>query len=437
MKLFTRIYSACRWVSSVVGSAVYRFYWDDCFSRAAALSYTTLFALVPGIYLLINILGALGVAESQGQEAIRGFLQQVLPPGSNEQLLELQGQIFLYLGKFQANVRALKSISIAILMFTSISLINSIESALNVIWRVTSSSSIVTKITSYAGVLVLGGVFFALWLYFSPIVGQMASTTEVGGVVYSSFNEFIVPVMVVWLGLVLMFYKLPSAKIGLPAAAFGGFVGALLFEAVKWGFAAFVGASSTYSTTYGLLASIPLFLFWMYLAWCVVLLGAEVAYQAGSIHILRGLRKYATELGEVGTLLGLRILYCIAVNFYQGKTPPSESEVALDVGSDPVLVRTCLDVLTEANLLSPADAAHHRRALLISPSKLSIADIVATFRSDEHQHLLRLTDPAEMYKDDLMFLHLLRSTSERLAGHKGLEDWTLRDLFESAEQVAC
>ena len=38
----SKIVETARWFGSVLGTACYRFYWDDCFSRASALAYATL-----------------------------------------------------------------------------------------------------------------------------------------------------------------------------------------------------------------------------------------------------------------------------------------------------------------------------------------------------------------------------------------------------------
>jgi membrane protein len=53
-------------------------------------------------------------------------------------------------------------------------------------------------------------------------------------------------------------------------------VSALLFTLAKIGFVAFVSKSS-FNVIYGTLATIPIFLFWLYLVWSVVLLGASLA----------------------------------------------------------------------------------------------------------------------------------------------------------------
>jgi hypothetical protein len=211
-------------------------------------------------------------------------------------------------------------------------------------------------------------------------------------------------------------------------AAFGGFLAAIVFELVKRAFAQYVSMSTTYSTIYGVLTSIPLFLFWLYIAWVVILFGAEISYQAGSINLLRGLRKYSTDLGEIGTILGLRVLYCIGGNFIDGKAPPSESEIAIETGSDPVRVRNCLDVLSEAGIITVADPDSHSRALVLSPERLLVGEVINTFRSKEHRVRLGAKS-GDAVEEHQVFLEVLRRAAVKISHEKHIESWTLHELL--------
>ena len=374
-----KLVESLQWFGSVLGTATYRFYWDDCFSRAAALAYATLFALVPLCALSFSMFAFVGMSPDELRATLQTVVEQVLPPITNDQLAELQEQLLGTLELFATNVRTLTPFSIAALFFTAVTLLNTIESALNVIWRVTSSLSILNKLTSFWAVLSLGPIFIGLSVAWTTRTQFFQDPHP--GFVPMVLEQYLVPVGITWIGLTLLFYKLPAARVQLKDALLGAFVGAALFEVTKRVFAYYIGLSSTYNTVYGVMASIPLFLFWLYTTWVVLLLGAEVSYQAGAIHVIRGLRRYTTDLGETGALLGIRILMCIGRSFREGKIPPTESDIAIDAGSDPVLVRTCLDVLSGAGLITRADEVTHARSLLLPPDKISIGRVFDIFRS--------------------------------------------------------
>ncbi len=417
-----RIQANISWLWSVLVSAAYRFYWDDCFSRASSLAYATLFALVPVSALSFSMFAVFGLSAEDLSKTLRTILEQVLPPMQNSQLRQLQEQVLVALEEFSLNVRALNTLSIGVLVFTAVALLNTIESALNVIWRVSSNLGMLTKVTSFWAVITLGPLFVAISIYWTTKV-KLLGVGEEPGILTTLTAAYVVPVTITWVGLALLYYKLPAAKVQIRDALLGAFISAVLFECVKSAFAHYIGISTTYSTVYGVLASFPLFLFWLYVAWVVVLFGAEVSYQSGAIHIMRGIRRYATDLGETGALLGLRILLAIGRNFRDGKTPPTESEIAIDSGSDPVLVRTCLNILAEADLITRPDEQSHTRSLLIQPDKVTLGKVFEIFRSKQAEET-----PVPERAGDL--LRNLTRVARQKPPTSGISEWSLQDLLE-------
>lgn len=62
---------------------------------------------------------------------------------------------------------------------------------------------------------------------------------------------------------------------------------AVLFSIAKTGFVVFVSRAS-FNVIYGTLATIPIFLFWLYLVWVVILLGASLAASLTTFRERRG-----------------------------------------------------------------------------------------------------------------------------------------------------
>ncbi|MCC6953009.1 MAG: YihY family inner membrane protein [Deltaproteobacteria bacterium] len=417
-----KLTNGAAWFWAVISSAAYRFYWDDCFSRASALAYATLFALVPVSALSFSMFAVFGLSGHDVGRAVKTILDQLLPVSTNEQITELESQIFSHLQLFAFNVQALNTVSIGVLVFTSIALLNTIESALNVIWRSTSNLSLFSKLTSFWTVLTLGPLLIALSIFWTTQVDASGFGREYS-TLYFLLVSYIIPTIVTSLALSILFYKLPAARVGVGDAMLGAVVAAVLFELTKRGFAYYVGISTTYSTIYGVVASIPLFLFWLYVTWVVILFGAEISYQSSSIHILSGLRRFATELGEVGALIGLRLLLPFGRAFLLGKSPPTEGEVAIEAGSDPVLVRTCLNVLSDANILTALDEKTHSRALALAPDRITVDMVLETFRSKEYRK--RIEKGLESVKSNALFELLQRGSR----GGKVIATLTLAELL--------
>jgi len=377
IQLFTILKKQTTWVFEVIISAIVRFYWDDCFSRASALAYTSLFALVPVTALAFSFVTGFGLSAEQTHMALVTVISQLLPSGEDPQIIALRDQLIMHLEEFLVNVRAMNIFALGALIFTSVALLNTIESALNIIWRVSSSTSILSKIANFWTVITLGPILIILSIILTAKI-EISSEQIVTG----SFLQYFLPIFVSTTGLTLLYYKLPSARVTILEALCGGFFAALCFEGIKIGFTSYLSLSSNYTTIYGVVATIPIFLFWLYVAWAIILLGAEITYQAGSHYILVGLKLWKSQLGEIGSVLGLRILMSIGKAFLDGKPSPSESELAIETATDPVLVRSCLDTLTEAKILSLPDEKSHARSLILSPEKLTVMMVLNAFRKD-------------------------------------------------------
>ncbi|HMO17405.1 MAG TPA: YhjD/YihY/BrkB family envelope integrity protein [Oligoflexia bacterium] len=445
MKFLTDIRNSILWLFRVVCSAASKFWWDDCFSKASSLAYSSLFALVPGVALIFGMFSGFNVDAGFVDDRFGSLLEQLLPPNEDELLSNLKVQLTSYLTELADAVRGLGILSLPVLVFTGIALVNTIESSLNVVWRVSSELTIISKIVNFWAVITLGPLLVLVSFYwyarFSAGVmyeGSSLYRSTSGWGLYSFLDVF-VPVFAIFLALTLMFYKLPAARVTLRDAMLGALFSAVLFECLKRSFAYYISVSATYKTFYGVLVSLPLFLFWLYVAWMVVLYGAQVAYQAGSISVLSGLKKYASELGEVGGLLGLRILCVIGKRFQNGDLLPTESEIAVETGSDPVLVRTCLGILAEAGLITSSDPVTHSRALTVTPDKLSLSEIALAFRAKQY----RISNSDNNSKassagsdGEMSFIEALRQTARIVDPISPVRQWTLADVLYGQKKAS-
>jgi membrane protein len=79
-----------------------------------------------------------------------------------------------------------------------------------------------------------------------------------------------------WTVFSLIFLLVPYRRVKFRDAIAGALLSAILFELAKLGFVAYV-SNANYTVIYGALATIPIFLFWLYLVWIVILFGASLS----------------------------------------------------------------------------------------------------------------------------------------------------------------
>ena len=252
-----------------------RFLWqrfrdDKCFETAGALSYTTLFAIVPMLAAVIAIVSVFP-AFAGLRDSVTRFIFRSFVPAAGE---TVQG----YLLQFADNASKLTLLGVLVLLASALMMMASIEDRFNRIWRVAARRKGSARLLLYWAALTLGpilvtaGVGVSSWVYAQPLWRGVAGH-GVGG-----FRLWLLaPFLITWVGLTVLYQVVPNCRVRWRDAIIGALVAAVLFEFARKGFALYVQGIANYREVYGALAAIPIFLIWVYLSWVIVLLGAILA----------------------------------------------------------------------------------------------------------------------------------------------------------------
>ena len=238
---------------------------DRLFDEAASLSYTSLLSMVPLLAVVFGVASIFPVFQ-QWSEQLQSFVFSNFVPTSGD-------QIQAYLAGFLESVGKLTLTGTLVLIVTALLLMIRIERTFNLIWRVPTARSISSRIAMYWAVLTLGPLALgaAIALSAQPVFEQVAM-----GAANHSYWRSLGIFSLSWLAFTLMFLLVPNRRVHLTHALVGAFLSALLFGLAKNAFVTFV-ANASFNVIYGALATIPIFLFWLYLVWIVILLGASLA----------------------------------------------------------------------------------------------------------------------------------------------------------------
>jgi membrane protein len=197
---------------------------------------------------------------------LQSFIFENFIPASGEQIQQ-------YISGFLGSVSRLTLPGTFFLILTALLLMMRIEKAFNRIWRVPVARSLINRIVTYWAVLTLGPLALgvATALSAQPAIEALGVANGGSGNL-RSLGIFILT----WLAFALTFLLVPNRRVRLLHAAIGALLSAILFSFAKTGFVIFVSRAS-FNVIYGTLATIPIFLFWLYLVWIVILLGASLA----------------------------------------------------------------------------------------------------------------------------------------------------------------
>ena len=246
-----------------------RFLRDNGPRNAAALTYTSLFAVVPMLMVVYSMLAALPIFQGVGDE-LQAMLFNNLVPATGEVIQN-------YMSGFAKQARQMTLVGALVLIVTAGMMIVSIEKAFNHIWRVEKPRRGLQALLIYWTVLTLGpmllgaGLLLSSYLTTLPLLDRLNGFTG-GGV--ASLWKFL-PFMFSILAFTLLYWAVPHCSVRFRDAAVGGLAMAVLFETAKKTFTWFVSSFPSYELIYGAFAAFPLFLMWIYIAWMMILLCAQ------------------------------------------------------------------------------------------------------------------------------------------------------------------
>jgi len=246
-----------------------RFRADGALDKASSLSYTSLLSLVPLMAIALAMLAAFPVFDSARVQLQSLIFKNFVP--------EVGEQVQRALTTFVGNAGKLTAAGVVGLAFSAIMLLVTIESSMNAIFRVAKARSPVSRLLVYWTALTLGplmmGASFSLsaWLYAAQ---DLASKAGLAGVMQNVTS--VLPSILLMLAFSLLYIAVPNRRVAWIDAAIGGIGAGLVFAGLRLAFTVYVTQAHPYQSVYGAVAAVPIFLFWTYLSWAVVLFGAEL-----------------------------------------------------------------------------------------------------------------------------------------------------------------
>jgi membrane protein len=249
---------------------VTRFTSDRCSENAAALTYMSLFALVPLLTVLYTMASAIPAFQG-AEEQMQAFLFKHLVPQSSATIEQ-------YINDFSQQARNLTGPGIGFLLITAILMLRNIEHSFNHIWRARENRSALSSFLLYWAVLTLApitiGLALALNTYLATYTQSLASLELLGT---NTTVVQLTSLCLSTLGFSLIYAAVPNCPVPLKHALLGGLFAALAFHVARAVFTTLV-VSSSITFIYGAFAAVPLFLLWIYVSWNIVLMGGILVH---------------------------------------------------------------------------------------------------------------------------------------------------------------
>ena len=347
---------------------------DKCLLKATALTYYTLFSIVPIIALSFAIAKGFGFEQSLQQDLLLKFQDQK----------DILTQAFVYADKMLANTKGglIAGVGIVLLLWSIIKLLSSIEESFNEIWEIKRDRTWTRKITDYLSIMLIGPVFIIL-------SGGLTVWLKTGLDTVASNVEIISPVTVVFLKLfafglmwgmfIFLYMALPNTKVTFKGAAMGSLIAAILFELLQWAYVSSQIGVASYNKIYGSFAALPLFLIWIQYSWFVVLFGAELTFAHQNVDHYE-LESDITNISDrYKRVIALLIANMVVKNFNEGKTALTSIEIAHKLDLPLRLARVVINEFIETGVFNEVKMAADKEIGYqpgISDSKLTVKFII-------------------------------------------------------------
>ncbi len=250
---------------------------DNLSDWAAALTYYAILSLFPGLLVMVTILKLAGTS---AVTTVTNNIEQ-LTPGAARQILVDAVKNIQNGGQKTAGVLAIVSIVAA--LWSASGYVAAFMRAANAIYDVPEGRPIWKKLPVRLGVTIVTGVLLAISAFAVVLTGRLAEQfgklLGIGGVAVTVWNIAKWPVLALIISLVfaILYWAAPNARQGgFRWVSPGGLTAVVIWLVGSAAFALYVANFGSYNKTYGTLATVIIFLVWLYLTNSAVLLGAEL-----------------------------------------------------------------------------------------------------------------------------------------------------------------
>jgi membrane protein len=332
--------------------------------QAAALSYRTIFGIIPLAIVMLLIFRLFPAYSDIGQRLksiVYDELQlsdikysidgndglNVTGSGANDTVLQSESlsnindtengtgnKILLteYLDKivsdFFSGVHSgsVTLVSLLIVIWAATALLSTIERAFNNIWHVTRGRNFFHRVINYWALLTLGPILLGVGVYIATTNAAFTELERTESDIVPALLSYLVSLVAFF----LLYLVLPNTKVRVKPAIWGAAVAALVWAFAKWGFGAYVTKFIPYNQVYGVLGLIPLSVFWIYVSWLIVLFGLQLTFTTQHLKTLDAAEianaKKTEDYFVANDITAINIVREIAVAFEKNQSPV-EAEV--------------------------------------------------------------------------------------------------------------
>lgn len=351
---------------------------DQASQWAAALAYHTVLALVPVGIIAFALVNVFEQFFNLDQSVFDLLMKQGLPDAAEK----AGQQMRLLIEKARDTSGRMGVIGTVLLVVTGLGLFTTLERAVNRVWKTDELRNPFLRFRAFWFVLTLGPILFGVSLWATAKLRApdfVAHVEQIGFLV--RMVVWFAPLLLTWAAFFMLYIYLPNTRVRPLSALMGSILAGSVWELAKWGFNIYVAHAGSIDRIYGPLGILPLFIFWIYVTWVIVLMGVEVAYCDQNYRALAAdVVGRGAEQGATREYAALRLVLEICRRFRTGARPPDVAALGRELVLRTETARRLLDDLEAADLVRRDQGGLYLPAR--EATRLMVAEVVRAVRGE-------------------------------------------------------
>lgn len=289
------------------------------FTRASALTYSTLLSIVPILAVLFAIARGFGF-----QNIVKGQLFTYFE--GQQEILEKATSIIDESIKY-AQTGIFIGIGVVLLLYTVINLLSNIEDNFNTIWQIKKGRTYFRMFTDYLALIIIAPVFLICNAGITIILSSTAEQQYLLGLVMSPIMK-VIPFLITILLFTILYIYIPNTKVKFKSALLGGVFTGICFQIFQVLYISGQIWISKYNAIYGSFAALPLLLLWLQLTWFLVLFGVQLSFAFQNVNKYSFEHETSNISRRYKDFVTLLIMTLIIRRFEKGHTPYTADELS-------------------------------------------------------------------------------------------------------------
>lgn len=317
---------------------------------AAALTYSTLLALVPILAVVFGVARGFGY-----NKYIEVWFRELL--GSQPQAADA---IINFVNSYLVHTKSgvLLGVGLVLMLYTVLMLTLNVEKTFNTIWQVKHRRSLYRSVTDYLAMLLLVPVVIVLVSGLSIASATLTVLTDNYAVLGPMMRVAVgvlpyVLMSVVFMG---MYMCVPNTKVRLQVVIVPGILAGVGMQALQLFYIHAQVLLSSYNAIYGSFAALPLFMLWVQLSWTICLFGVQLCYTNQNMDELSFRLQVADISPRYRLLLAIILMSRVCQRFADGKRPYTALDLRRLTNIPIRITQDLLYMLVRAGLLSENSA---------------------------------------------------------------------------------